>query len=60
VLEYEVEELVSSRELEKDQKEYLVKWKGWPTQDNTWEPESHLRNAQQAISEFDVKFPHLP
>jgi hypothetical protein len=31
---------------------YLVKWKGWPTEYNTWEPEEGMNNAQEAIRAF--------
>jgi hypothetical protein len=31
---------------------YLVKWKGYHTDDSTWEPESHLANAQEALEDF--------
>ena len=29
--------------------QYLVKWKGWPVNYNTWEPEEHLENARQIL-----------
>lgn len=38
---YEVEDIVDHKN-EKGKKLYLVKWKGWASSSNTWEPESSL------------------
>ena len=47
-----VERIVSSRK--KGQRtEYLIKWKGWPSKYNTWEPLCHLANLQQEIAAFE-------
>ena len=35
--------------------DYLVKWKGYPTSDNSWEPEKNL-NANELIAEFKWSF----
>lgn len=32
--------------------EYFVKWHGWSSDDNTWEPDYHLDNAQKILGEF--------
>lgn len=42
---YEVEKLVDVRGSGK-KKEYLVKWVGYSSKDNTWEPLSHLSAVQ--------------
>ena len=34
---------------------YLVKWKGYPTRDNSWEPEKNL-NTDELITEFKRSF----
>ena len=31
---------------------YLVKWMGYTSEHNSWEPPAHLENAQEAIHEF--------
>ena len=36
---------------------YLVKWKGYPTSENTWEPKEHLVNCQKALREFYQREP---
>jgi hypothetical protein len=33
-------------------RQYLVKWKGYPTADNTWEPESNLDHAAELLKEY--------
>ncbi len=46
--EFEVEAILDKRE-ERDGKKwvtkYLIKWKGYPDEDNTWEPEDNLQNV---------------
>ena len=55
--EYQVEKIVDvhrSRSNPADVK-YLIKWKGWPSKYNTWEPLEHLQNpeVQQEIKAFE-------
>jgi len=33
-------------------KEYLVRWKGFGDEQDSWEPFKHLKHAVQAIAEF--------
>jgi hypothetical protein len=35
--------------------EYLVQWKGYPEWEATWEPGSNLKNAREAIEEFEKR-----
>jgi hypothetical protein len=42
--EYEVEEILDLRQRGKTV-EYLIKWKGYPHSENTWEPKKHLKNS---------------
>ena len=58
-VEYDVEEVLDSR-LRYRKLQYLVKWKGYPHEDNTWEPEGNLKNAKRAIADFHKKHPSAP
>jgi hypothetical protein len=33
-------------------RQYLVHWKGYSHNDDTWEPESHLKNALEKVKEY--------
>ena len=50
--EYEVEAILGQRR-RGQQVQFLVKWAGYPTSDNTWEYERDLRpNASEVVEEF--------
>ncbi|XP_048191364.1 chromobox protein homolog 3-like [Perognathus longimembris pacificus] len=48
--EFEAEKIVDQRVLD-GQVQYLLKWKGYPDADNTWEAEEHL-NCPELMEEF--------
>jgi len=50
--EYEVEGILDKRIIRR-KTEYLVKWKGYPLHDATWEPIEHLDNANDVIQHFE-------
>ena len=55
--EYEVEQVIATRKRKIGRSktyttEYLVKWKGYPHWENTWEPERNMVHAQDAIAQF--------
>lgn len=49
--EFEVEDILQTRE-DDGIRTFLVKWKGYPDDMNSWEPESNLGNASDAIRKF--------
>ena len=51
---YEVEKIVDKR-IMLGQIEYLVKWKGWGIEDNTWEPQEHLEEVHTLIEVFEKR-----
>lgn len=50
---YEVERIVDRRKNKKGKTEYLVRWKGYESEDDTWEPEQHLVNCEECMDEFN-------
>ncbi|KAF6344203.1 chromodomain Y like [Rhinolophus ferrumequinum] len=50
---YEVERIVDKRKNKKGKTEYLVRWKGYESEDDTWEPEQHLVNCEEYIHDFN-------
>jgi len=58
-VEYEVEQILDSKLIRK-RLFYLVKWKGYPVSENSWEPVSHLTNCKDLIVQFHVQYPNKP
>ena len=48
---YEVEKIVARR---KGNVEYLVKWRGYDEEDNSWEPVENLAMAKRRIKQFEA------
>ncbi|KAG8442440.1 hypothetical protein GDO86_011284 [Hymenochirus boettgeri] len=57
---YEVERIVDKRKNKKGKIEYLVHWKGYDSEDDTWEPEQHLVNCEEYIHEFNRRHSEKP
>ena len=57
--EWEVEEIKDSR-FSRNQLQYLIHWKGYDLSEDSWEPASHLRHAQELVQEFHLRYPDKP
>jgi hypothetical protein len=57
--EYEVETILDSR-LYRTKLQYLVKWKGYGPEENSWEPEDNLTNSKTLIKKFHQEHPNAP
>ena len=49
--EYEVEAIVGHRK-RYGKMQFFVKWKGYPTSENSWEPVTNLENADELLSAY--------
>ncbi|KAF8751199.1 hypothetical protein RHS01_08647 [Rhizoctonia solani] len=50
--EYEVEQILDSKR-QQGKWVYLIKWKGYGPEDNSWEPKELLENSQEEIQRFN-------
>ena len=50
--EYKVEEILDRQE-RRGKTKYLVKWKGYMVEENTWEGMKNLKNAMEKVEEFE-------
>jgi hypothetical protein len=56
--EYEVESILGMRietKRKKDSRVFLIRWKGYRPEDDSWIPEANIRNAPQLKKEFLAK-----
>ena len=49
--EYEVEEIRAIR-VEGNERQYLIKWKNYGEEHNSWEPKGHLEHSQTTLQQF--------
>ena len=50
--EWEVESIVRHRKYRGNTIRYLVKWKGYPSADNSWKPEENLEHAEEVLTAY--------
>jgi len=53
--EWKVERILNKRKIRGKDK-YLVRWKGFTAEVDTWEERENLKNAQEAIEEFEKEY----
>jgi hypothetical protein len=53
--EFEVEAVLKSRQLRGQEREYLVKWKGYHPIEASWVNESNMEHAQETIEEINIR-----
>ncbi|KNE88802.1 hypothetical protein PSTG_17762, partial [Puccinia striiformis f. sp. tritici PST-78] len=54
--EWEVEEILDGRKKGK-KTEFLVSWKGFGPEEDSWEPEQNLQNCKELLEKFTRRFP---
>ena len=57
--EYEVEKVLNSR-IHRGNVEYLIRWKGYGPEEDSWEPKRNVANAPELISKFYENNPNAP
>jgi len=53
--EWEVERILNKRRV-REKNKYLVCWKGFTAESDTWEGKENLKNAKEAIKEFEKEY----
>ncbi|XP_030056144.1 M-phase phosphoprotein 8 isoform X2 [Microcaecilia unicolor] len=55
---YEVEKIIDFK-TEGNEILYRVRWKGYTSDDDTWEPEAHLEDCKEVLLEFRKRMPEV-
>ena len=58
-LEYEVDSILDAKK-QRGKIRFLVRWKGYSPEHDSWEPEEALANAPEKLTEFYHEFPTAP
>jgi len=53
--EWEVEKIMNKRQVRGKDK-YLVWWKGYTVEEDTWESKENLKNASNLVQEFEKEY----
>ena len=57
--EFEIETIVSHRR-KGNQWQYLIRWKGYPTSDNSWEYENDLEHSEETLNVYKEQHGIVP
>jgi len=52
---WEVEKILNKKKVREKDK-YLVRWKGFTAEEDTWEGRENLENAQELVEEFEEEY----
>ena len=53
--EFEMEKILNKR-IVRGKKKFLVKWKGYTAEEDTWENKENLENAKELVEEFEKEY----
>ena len=56
--EFKVEKILNKRII-KEKEKFLVRWKGYIAEENTWENRVNLENTKKLVEEFERKYREL-
>jgi len=54
-VEFEVEKILNKR-IVKGKKKFLVRWKGYIVEEDTWKNRENLENAKELVEEFEREY----
>jgi RNase H-like domain found in reverse transcriptase/Reverse transcriptase (RNA-dependent DNA polymerase)/Integrase zinc binding domain/Chromo (CHRromatin Organisation MOdifier) domain/Retroviral aspartyl protease len=50
--EFEVDQILTHKGTRQGKRKFLVAWKGYPAEHNTWEPETNLSNCPEILQQY--------
>jgi len=53
--EFEVEK-ISNKRIVREKEKFLVRWKGYTAEEDTWENKENLENAKELVEEFKKEY----
>jgi len=56
--EYKVEKILNKKKF-RGKNQYLVQWKGYTVEEDTWEPRENLGNAEDLVREFKEEYDEI-